>query len=233
MGGIPKRIHIGTSGYSYPEWRGLFYPSTLKGRDYLAYYSEHFSTTEINNTFYRLPSSDTVAGWHSQVPEAFRFSIKLNQQITHRQRLQGSEETMEIFLQGLAALRPKLGAVLVQLPPYFQKAPEVLDRFLCTHSGTLPLVFEFRHRSWYCDEIFEMLSRHQAALAAVETDEQPAVLERTASLSYARLRKTEYEAADLEKWAKWMAALSDTTFVYIKHGLKAPAIALKLKQMLA
>jgi uncharacterized protein YecE (DUF72 family) len=233
VGGAARRLHIGTSGYSYPEWRGVFYPPTLKSSEYLGFYSEYFSATEINNTFYRLPSPQIVERWSSQVPEGFRFSIKLNQQITHRQRLQGSEETMGIFLEGLAALRPKLGTVLVQLPPYFKKLPEALEHFLSVYSEKLPLVFEFRHSSWFCDEIFEMLKHHRAVLAAVETDEQPAVLEKTAPLNYVRLRKSRYEAAELEKWAGWMALQQDPRFVFVKHDLQAPSIALKLLQRLA
>jgi uncharacterized protein YecE (DUF72 family) len=227
-----KRSYIGTSGFSYPEWRGEFYPPALKSVDYLAYYAKHFSATEINNTFYRLPSPGTVENWYSRVPEGFRFSVKLNQQITHRLRLQGSEEAMELFLEGLAGLIPKLGAVLVQLPPYFQKLPEVLERFLCAFSERVPLVLEFRHRSWFCDEIYDMLKRYRAVLAMVETDEQPAVLEKTAAFTYVRLRKSEYGAVDLQRWAAWMAAQSDPAFLFVKHGLQAPSIALKLRALL-
>ena len=123
-------IYVGTSGLSYKEWKGVFYPDKLPAKDYLSFYSQHFSTTEINNTFYRSPSEGTSAKWAEQVPENFRFTLKLNRKITHNKRLKDVEDEMEWFLKGAAALGKKLGTLLVQLPPYFREDTEVLEHFL-------------------------------------------------------------------------------------------------------
>src|SRR2546429_3775741 len=147
-----NRILVGTSGFSYEEWRGSFYPPELSSKKFLAYYAQHFPTTEINNTFYRIPTAKLTGGWYGEVPGSFLFTLKLSQKITHAKKLKDVDEEMEWFLAGAAGLKEKLGTFLVQLPPYFRKDFGLLEEFLSKFSSRARLAFEFRHRSWLADE---------------------------------------------------------------------------------
>ena len=140
-------IYVGTSGFSYSEWKRVFYPDKLPEEDYLNFYSQHLSTTEINNTFYRFPSETNTSGWAQKVPDSFRFSVKLNRRITHKKLLREVDEEMGWFLKGTEAPGPKLGCLLVQLPPYAQKSLPVLETFLRTYGQQHHLALEFRHAS--------------------------------------------------------------------------------------
>jgi len=227
-----KRIYIGTSGYSYPEWKGIFYPADLPSKNYLRFYADRFPTTEINNTFYRFPSESAAAGWNDQVPSGFRFAVKLTQKITHQKKLAEVDEEMEWFLKGIAPLRHKLSAILVQLPPYFRKDLAVLNQFLTRHGRSLPLAFEFRHPSWQSPEIFALLGDRGAALVMAETEEAPALREVTGSFIYVRLRKPSYQEGELEEWARWLLDQRKPCFVYLKHDEQAPVLASQLFEML-
>jgi len=227
-----KRIYIGTSGYSYPEWKGIFYPADLPSKNYLRFYADRFPTTEINNTFYRFPSESAAAGWNDQVPSGFRFAVKLTQKITHQKKLAEVDEEMEWFLKGIAPLRHKLSAILVQLPPYFRKDLAVLNQFLTRHGRSLPLAFEFRHPSWQSPEIFALLGDRGAALVMAETEEAPALREVTGSFIYVRLRKPSYQEGELEEWARWLLDQRKPCFVYLKHDEQAPVLAAQLFEML-
>ncbi|RPJ55033.1 MAG: DUF72 domain-containing protein [Acidobacteria bacterium] len=227
-----KRIYVGTSGYSYPEWKGIFYPQDLPSKNYLRFYADRFPTTEINNTFYRFPSESAAAGWNDQVPNGFRFAVKLTQKITHQKKLAQVEEEMEWFLKGIRILRPKLSAILVQLSPFFRKDLRVLGDFLATHGQSLPLAFEFRHPSWQSAEVYDLLSDRQAALVLAETDEAPALREVTGPFVYVRLRKQSYQPGELEDWAQWLLDQRKPCFVYLKHDERAPVLASQLFEIL-
>jgi len=181
-------IYVGTSGFSYKEWKGVFCPDKLPAKDYLSFYAQHFSTTEINNTFYRSPSEGTRTKWAEQVPENFRFTLKLNRKITHNKRLKDVEDEMEWFLKGATALGEKLGTLLVQLPPYFKENRDVLEHFLGEYSERAPLALEFRHPSWFSDQTLQLLETHSAALVVTSSDEGPGVRAVTAPFLYIRLR---------------------------------------------
>lgn len=224
-------IYIGTSGFSYPEWKGIFYPDDLSSKEYLRFYARHFTTTEINNTFYRSPSESTASGWCESVSEDFRFALKLNQKITHKKRLRGVEEEMTWFLKGAHALGSRLGTVLVQLPPYFRKDTAVFSDFVEQYSGSARLAFEFRHDSWFSEDILELLRRHEASLAVVESDERKAVREITAPFVYVRLRKSAYGEQEMEQWSSWIRSLQGEIFVYLKHDQEAPALARQLQSL--
>src|SRR5262245_27955061 len=129
------RILVGTSGFSYAEWRGSFYPQELAQKKYLSFYGEHFPTTEINNTFYRLPTAKLTSGWYSEVPASFSFTLKLSQKITHIKRLRNVDEEMEIFLTAAAALQDKMGPILVQLPPNLERDIDLLGHLLSGYSS--------------------------------------------------------------------------------------------------
>ena len=221
-------IYVGTSGFSYKEWKGNFYPEKLPAKEYLAFYAESFSTTEINNTFYRIPSTSTVTGWAEQVPESFRFALKLSQRITHRKRLRNVDEEMEWFLTSAGALADKLACILVQLPPNFKKDMERLGDFVGKFSSRAPLAVEFRHPTWFSEDVFDLLSEHAVSLGVVEADESPATRRVTAPFVYMRLRKTEYTDKELQEWAGWVRAQSRDVFVYLKHDVDAPGLANRL-----
>lgn len=225
-------IYVGTSGFSYKEWEGSFYPEKLGSGKYLEYYSQRLKTTELNNTFYRFPSEKYTVKWAEQVPDDFRFALKLNQRITHRKRLRGVGEEMGWFLTGAMPLGEKLGCILVQLPPNLRQDAEALEAFLAAHARNVPLAFEFRHDSWAAPEIFELLRRHKASWCVAETDDSPALREVTAPFCYLRLRKSDYSDEELAGWAKWLQSLTGDSFVYFKHELGAPRLALRLVEQL-
>jgi uncharacterized protein YecE (DUF72 family) len=223
-------LRIGTSGYSYKEWKGTFYPETLKAADMLSFYAERLGTVEINNTFYRLPTRSLLEGWSSRVPEGFRFVLKVSQKITHFKRLKGVEEETAYLVQTAGVMGEKLGALLVQLPPNFACAPERLESFL----GLLPLgmraALEVRHPSWKTPEVLALLEKREVALVTSETDEQPLPeLTRTAPWGYLRLRKSSYTPVELADWSRRIAGQGwDEAFVFFKHEQIAPDLAQKL-----
>ena len=151
------RILVGTSGYNYPEWKGAFYPEGLSTAKMLPYYAERFPTVEINYTFYRLPNAKTVAGWTAATPDRFTFALKASQRITHFQRLREVEEPVRYFCDTARLLAGKLGPLLFQLPPNFKKDTERLGGVLALLPLDLRVAFEFRHPSWFDEEVYGLL----------------------------------------------------------------------------
>jgi len=193
-------VFVGTSGFAYKEWKGSFYPEDLSAKKYLSYYAEHFRTTEINNTFYRMPSAKLCEGWYAEVPDEFSFTLKLSQRITHFKRLKNVNDEMGFFLESAAGLKEKLGPILVQLPPNYKKDVEVLDAFLTTFATKGKLAFEFRHESWFADEVYDLLRTHKTTLGVVEKEEgegPDTPREVTGSFVYMRLRKGDYSKAEI------------------------------------
>ncbi len=228
-------IHLGTSGFSYTEWRPSFYPEGLSPKKFLAFYAQHFDTTEINNTFYRLPTSKLTEAWSGEVPETFLFTLKLSQKITHIRRLKEVDQEMNFFLTSAASLKKKLGAILVQLPPNMKKDTERLADFLTKYALQGRLAFEFRHDSWFTDDVYELLKKHESALGVVEKEEgEGAAVPRevTGPFVYIRLRKGEYSKAELRDWARWIRARREEVFCYVKHDVKAPLLARQLAEAL-
>ncbi|MFQ5740820.1 MAG: DUF72 domain-containing protein [Acidobacteriota bacterium] len=224
-------IYVGTSGFSYKQWSGIFYPEGLGARDYLAFYSRRFPTTEINNTFYRTPSARTCGVWADQVGEDFRFALKLTRRITHQKKLRDVDQEMNWFFTGAGALGSNLACILVQLPPWLRKDLTLLEDFLQNYASQSRLAFEFRHESWMGQETCELLHRFKAALVIVETDSRPPVREVTAPFVYVRLRKSSYLEPELEEWARWLTNFSKESFVYLKHEKSAPLLARQLLEM--
>lgn len=228
-------IHLGTSGFSYTEWRPTFYPQDLSPKAFLAFYAKHFDTTEINNTFYRLPTPKLTEGWYSEVPESFLFTLKLSQKITHIRRLREVDDEMEFFLKSAARLKEKLGTILVQLPPNMKKDVERLGGFLEKFASRGRMAFEFRHDSWFSDDVYELLSQHNSALGVVEKEEGEGAdtpREVTGPFVYIRLRKGEYSSSELRDWARWIKARREEVFCYVKHDDKAPLLAKQLAEAL-
>lgn len=215
-------VSVGTSGYAYKEWKGAFYPAGLKAEEMLRYYASKFGTVEINNTFYRMPTEKVLLQWASQVPESFRFVLKASQKITHRKRLKEAGEELSYFLRTANALGPRLGPTLFQLPPNLKKdLPRLVD-FLALLPRTWRSAFEFRHESWFEDDVFAALREHGAALCVAEADPEESDVrvprEATAAFGYLRLRKVAYSGAELDDWASWLKAQPWTdAFVFFKH----------------
>ena len=213
-------IRIGTSGYSYPEWRGSFYPEKFPTGKMLPYYAERFSTVEINNTFYRMPNAKTIAGWDAETPAHFSFTLKAPQRITHFARLRDIDDSLRYFLDTAGPLGPKLGTVLFQLPPNFKKDLARLDGLLTRLPAGLRCALEFRHESWLAEDVYERLRTANAALCLADTEEETTPLQATADWGYLRLRDQGYTAADLEEWARTITRLGvgwRDVFVYFKH----------------
>ena len=229
------KLHVGTSGYSYKEWKGNFYPEDLPAKEMLAYYSRRLPAVEINNTFYRLPQVSMIENWRDQVPADFRFSIKATQRITHIKRLKNCADETKYLLETAALLGDKLGVILFQLPPNSKKDAERLRDFLAMLPGDRRVAFEFRHESWFDDEVLALLRAKNCALVVSDTDEKPlSVIESSGDWGYLRLRRTNYEQEDL---AEWMRRVRDQkwkdAFVFFKHedegvGPKLAAQFLKL-----
>jgi len=212
-------LYVGTSGYSYKEWKGTFYPEKLPAKQMLRYYGEHFTTVEINNTFYRMPTEPLLNAWTIEVPENFKFVLKAPQQITHIQRLKGTDDSVSHFFKVAQALQKRLGPLLFQLPPNLKKDAALLGDFLALlPTGHRP-AFEFRHQSWFDSQIFALLREHRAALCIAEAENDLDIpFEPTTDFGYLRLRRPDYGDKELKAWAQrvqqqdWTAA-----FVFFKH----------------
>jgi uncharacterized protein YecE (DUF72 family) len=212
------KLHVGTSGYSYKEWKGSFYPEKIKPDEMLSYYASRLPAVEINNTFYRMPKKDVLETWASQVPERFRFSVKASRRITHMKQLRGVEDEVGFLLDNLTVLGDRLGVVLFQTPPTLKKDLDRLDVFLSLLPEGGKFVFEFRHDSWLEDDAVERLKGRGCALCVSDTDEQDAELIPTADFGYLRLRKEAYDKAALKKWSKRVADQGwSEAFVFFKH----------------
>jgi uncharacterized protein YecE (DUF72 family) len=223
-------LRVGTSGFSYKEWKGSFYPEDLKAADMLSYYAQRLGTVEINNTFYRLPTPKLLGSWASQVPEGFQFVLKVSQKITHFKRLNGVEEEMGFLLDSARTLGVRLGPFLVQIPPNFKRDDDRLAAFLGLLPPGVRAAFEVRHPSWLVPEVFALLEKHGVALVASQTDEEPDItLTRTAPWGYVRLRKTGYEPAELDAWSRRIAETGwEEAFIFFKHEQIGPDLAEKL-----
>ncbi len=209
---------VGTSGYSYKEWLGHFYPEKLPANAMLRYYAEHFATVEINNTFYRMPAEAMLARWLEEVPEHFVFTLKAPRRITHEKRLREAESNVAEFLRRASALGNKLGVALFQLPPYLKKDLPRLRDFLELLPVDKRVAFEFRHASWQDDEVYEALRARGAMLCVTDTDEGDTPFVATSDCGYVRLRRTHYDDADLRAWIERIALLRlARTYVYCKH----------------
>ena len=211
---------IGTSGFQYAEWKGTFYPETMPTAKMLAYYAERFSSSEINYTFRRFPSEKTIARWVEETPAAFRFSLKAPQRITHFAQLQDCEEILYAFQRAVSGLGDKLGPVLFQLPPTFKKDAARLADFLQAMPRELQAAFEFRHASWFDEEVLTTLHRSNAALCIAESADLATPPLATANFGYLRLRREDYADADFTRWAEFVAAQQKqwtNAFIYFKH----------------
>ena len=231
------KIWIGTSGFQYSEWKGSFYPEDLATAKMLPFYAERFGTTEINYTFRRIPAQKTIENWKAQTLEKFRFALKAPQKITHWSKLRDCTDTLEYFLKIAAGLGERLGPVLFQLPPSFQKEVDVLSSFL-RELPSIRAAFEFRHHSWFDEEIFDLLRSRNIALCIADTDTIATPRKITADYGYLRLRREDYAKTDIERWADFIReqqANWTDAFVYFKHEESGigPKLAQQMMELLA
>ncbi len=222
-------MFAGTSGFSYPEWRRSFYPADLPAREMLPFYARHLGTVEINQTFRRLPTPAALRTWTRQTPVSFRFALKAPQRITHQLRLKNAEESLGVFVRAARGLRKKLGPLLFQLPPYLRCDVTRLTAFLAAMPLDVEAAFEFRHESWFVEEIYETLRSPRAALCVADAETLSTPWIATAPFGYLRLRRSDYDERSVRAWGqrirserRWKRA-----YVYFKHeeGGRGPALA--------
>lgn len=228
-------LYVGTSGYSYKEWKGSFYPEKLPAKEMLHFYAGRLSTVEINNTFYRMPQKSLLENWKEQVPSTFRFSLKAPQRVTHFKRLKETEEETKYFFETSEVLADQLGVVLFQLPPNMKKDLPRLETFVTQLPGETRAAFEFRHPSWFDDDALSLLKDRNLALVVSDTDDMPTThIDKTADWGYLRLRRVNYSAENLSEWLQRINQQQwSDTFVFFKHedegtGPKLAAEFLKL-----
>jgi uncharacterized protein YecE (DUF72 family) len=213
------KVLAGTSGFAFKEWKGPFYPEDLSDKKMLEYYSTKFPTVEINNTFYRMPKEEVLLDWANKVPEPFSFAIKASQRITHYARLKpDSYPHVQHLVKTVGILGDRLGPILIQLPPNLKKDVALLHDFLeCLPAGP-KYALEFRHQTWFDDAVLQDLRAHDVALSVIEQEDFAAPVLATASWSYLRLHKLDYDAGQLDAWATRLNDLGcENAFVYFKH----------------
>ncbi|HET9216211.1 MAG TPA: DUF72 domain-containing protein [Terriglobia bacterium] len=224
-------VFVGTSGFSYKEWKPAFYPQDLPDKRMLPYYASRFPTVEIDSTFYRMPTAATLDAWRNAVPSGFRFVIKASQVITHRQRLRVPSDALSYLTTTVTALGSNLAFIAYQLPPVSRYDLSRLQAFLEVLPSNVQAAFEFRHPSWFVPEVYELLRKHQSILCIHDTEEGCSPLELTGPAVYVRLRRDSYSSIQQEEWRRrfkdWAASGRDV-FAYIKHkdNPNAPQIAL-------
>ena len=225
--GSPKRLYAGTSGWAYPTWKPEFYPAGTPAKRFLEFYASKLTSVEVNYTFRALPTAKVLEGWLAATPENFRFSFKAPQRITHFRRLQECADDVAQFVAVLEPVRQagKLGLLLFQLPPNLNADAERLISFLASpalRTTSAPVIaFEFRHESWFTDEIYAILRQHNAALCIAESDDllTPEVHTAAGHTCFRLRRSGGYSAPELDAVAKRFTALAEQrdVYVYFKH----------------
>jgi uncharacterized protein YecE (DUF72 family) len=229
------KIFIGTSGYSYKEWQGKFYPARISSKEMLGFYAQRLSAVEINNTFYHMPTEPVLTSWAKQVPDEFVFALKAPQVITHLKRLKNVDEEADYLFRTLPVLDKKLGPVLFQFPKSFRANRPVLENFLALVPAHISGAVEFRHPSWLDQEILDLLRGRGFCLCLADTDENPGgEIISTAPWGYLRLRRADYTEAYLSQWlARILAQPWEKVFIFFKHEeeAKGPEMALRFREL--
>jgi uncharacterized protein YecE (DUF72 family) len=224
------KVHAGTSGFAFKEWKGPFYPSDLKDDAMLGYYASKFPTVEINNTFYRLPKEGVLQSWASQVPDAFTFAIKASQRITHFARIKPeASSAVEFLLKNTASLGNRLGPILFQLPPNMKLDVDRLRGFLAMLPADRKYTIEFREESWFHDDVYSLLRERDIPMCVIDQPDFSSPFVSTASWGYVRLHRFDYDAAALAEWWSRIGAQDwSEAYIYFKHdegiGSGPPAV---------
>lgn len=230
------KIYTGTSGYSYKEWKGNFYPEKISADKMLPYYSTKLTAVEINNTYYRMPKMSVIETWAGEVPSNFLFAVKAPQIITHIKRLKNVSEETRYFLTLVAGLDKKLGTVLFQFPASFKQDIPLLENFLKHIPAKIICTFDFRSATWFNEETYKLLGEREFSLCLEDTDENPVIdITSTAPWGYLRLRRTDYTDADLSGWSKRILSQKwKKVFVFFKHEgdeAKGPLLAINFRSL--
>jgi uncharacterized protein YecE (DUF72 family) len=208
-------LRVGTSGWHYPHWREVFYPSGLSSGEYLSFYSRHFDTVEINNSFYRLPGLGTFRAWAESTPQGFVFTVKASRYITHMKKLRGCDEALSSLLENAGGLGEKLGPILFQLPPRWKVNPSRLEGFIATLPRDKLYAFEFRDPSWFQEDIYRLLEGFNCALCSASSPSFPESRRATAGFAFLRfhggkvLYGSKYSKGELKEWAAFARGLLD------------------------
>jgi uncharacterized protein YecE (DUF72 family) len=229
-------LYAGTSGWAYTSWKPDFYPQKLASAKFLGHYASRLNTVEVNYTFRRFPTEKLLRGWIEATPADFQFAIKANQKITHVKRLRDVADFTADFVSALQPLdaEKKLGPVLFQLPPYLRCDVELLKGFMATLPRQLRAAFEFRHVSWFSEEVYAAMRDRNVALCQAESEKLETPEVQTADFAYLRLRKEEYSAAERQVLARKIAELLKVgdAYVYFKHE-ETPEGALNAERLRA
>lgn len=228
-------IYVGTSGYGYKEWKGLFYPEKIQPKDMLHFYGERLKTVEINYTFHHMPTTAGLLTWAEQVPDDFVFVLKAPQVITHFKVLRNVDEETTYFFKTLSVLGKKRGPTLFQFPGSFRANQPVLEEFLNLIPKDVPCAFEFRSKSWFSKDILDLLGSRGYSLCTADSDERPTdTIISTATWGYLRLRRFDYTDADLSLWVERVLAQPwEKAFVFFKHegDAKGPELARRFREL--
>ena len=221
MRSVARNVYVGVSGFSYPSWKGRFYPNDMKSEEFLAHYSQRLDSVEINSSFYAPPSAVRVKNWSEKTNEKFRFAFKAPKQITHILKLgKGSSDESDRLSRTLDLLGPKRGPILFQLPPYSKQDHKLLDEFLSKTSGIKNRVFEFRHESWFQGPTYQLLERHGAGFCVAETEDMRPAFRITGEFAYFRLRKESYDEKTIDLWAEKIREMTKSlreSYAYLRH----------------
>jgi len=226
-------VWIGTSGWQYRDWRGPFYPEELPQKEWLEWYCRHFRTVELNNSFYRLPEASTFAQWRRHTPDGFVMAVKMSRFLTHVKKLNEPAEPVKRFLDRAAELGPRLGPVLIQLPPNFRAVPERLEETLALLPRSVRVAVEFRDPSWFNDQVREVLERRQAAFVLADAPQREVPHWKTAEWGFLRFHEGGarprpcYGEDALRTWAERLAAMfgkSDDVYVYFNNDHRCCAV---------
>ncbi len=231
-----KSVYVGMSGFSYPRWKGDFYPKDLKSEDFLGYYSQKLNSVEINSSFYAPPTAARIKSWSSKTQDEFQFAIKSPRQITHILKLgKGASDSAKRLNATLQLLGSKRGPILFQLPPFLRQDLKLLESFLNETEDVTRKVFEFRHESWLDEATYELLDKYATGFCIAETEDMKPVMKVIGDIAYFRLRLDSYDKKSIDKWSKEIRSLSEDageTYVYLRHdetGENA-TLAVKLKE---
>ncbi|MEA2004757.1 MAG: DUF72 domain-containing protein [Acidobacteriota bacterium] len=223
--------YLGTSGWSYKDWKGRFYPEELPQKDWLPYYGEHFNTVEVNMTFYRFPKPETLRGWLDKVPAHFKFTLKANRQITHYKKIKGVKNEVRYFYILADSLQEKLGCILFQLPPSLTMDLGLLEEFLSILSPKYKNVIEFRNESWYTEKVYELLESYKVIFCIVSSSKVPKIVVETTETSYFRFHGLTggyrycYLDEELKQWSESIKKTkSREKYVYFNNDYHAYAV---------
>ena len=228
---MPKKFMVGCSGWYYDDWVNRFYPEEISKKEWLGFYSEHFKTVEVNNTFYHYPNQKMLEGWYNRTPDDFKLTLKANRLITHRKKFEETQDQVDRFYELAEHLEDKLACILFQLPPSKSKNLDFLKNALDQLDPEKQNVIEFRHTSWFDEEVYDILRDYNVGFCIVSHHEMPDDLAVTSDIAYVRFHGKEegyrylYSEDEMSDWAERIKSLeAESGFCYFNNDFQAHAI---------